>query len=166
MNRLIILVFTLFAFQLQSFSQEIKRMEPPFWWAGMVNPELQLMAYGDNLAELSVSLEEYSGVRLVSVTRLENPNYLVIDLALTPDVKPGSFTLQFKKGKKIKESFSYELKQRSEGSAMRKGFDPSDVMYLITPDRFANGNPDNDEIAGMREKPNRDNEGWATWRRY
>ena len=136
-------------------TQKIEHMEPPFWWAGMVNPELQLMAYGQNIGELRVSIEDYEGVKLKTVTTLENPNYLVIDLVLSPDVKPGSFDINFNDGKKTITTYEYTLNQRREGSAMRQGFNTSDVMYLITPDRFANGNPDNDEIAGMKEKPNR-----------
>jgi glycosidase len=138
-----------------SLGQTIDRMEPPFWWAGMNNPELQLMAYGPNIGELQVSLENYSGAKLTSVTRLENPNYLVIDLILSPEAKPGNLNLLFKKSDKTVISHSYELKQRREGSAMREGFNTSDVMYLITPDRFANGDPDNDTVEGLKEKANR-----------
>lgn len=133
---------------------DLQRVEPMFWWAGMKSPDLQLMIYGESIATTEVSLE-YPGVTLYSVSKVENPNYLFIDLKLDKNVKPGSFDIQFKKDGKNVESYSYELKARETGSAERMGFNTSDVIYLITPDRFVNGNPDNDQVEGMKEKPNR-----------
>ena len=133
---------------------DLQRVEPMFWWAGMKSPDLQLMIYGESIATTEVSLE-YPGVTLYSVSKVENPNYLFIDLKLDKNVKPGSFDIQFKKDGKNVESYSYELKARETGSAERMGFNTSDVIYLITPDRFVNGNPDNDWVEGMKEKPNR-----------
>jgi len=133
---------------------DLQRVEPMFWWAGMKSPDLQLMVYGESIATTEVSLE-YPGVTLYSVSKVENPNYLFIDLKLDKNVKPGSFDIQFKKDGKNVESYSYELKARETGSAERMGFNTSDVIYLITPDRFVNGNPDNDWVEGMKEKLNR-----------
>lgn len=133
---------------------DLKRVEPMFWWAGMKSPDLQLMVYGENISTAEVSLE-YPGVTLYSVSKVENPNYLFIDLKLDKNVKPGSFDIQFKKDGKTVESYSYELKARETDSAERMGFNTSDVIYLITPDRFVNGNPGNDQVEGMKEKPNR-----------
>ncbi len=140
-------------------AQSLDRVEPPFWWTGMKNPELQLMVYSENVADLSVAIEDYDGVELRQVTRLQSPNYLVIDLRLSPDVKPGSFEISFNRGRRTLYSYDYELNEREEGSADRAGFNTSDVMYLITPDRFANGNPDNDTIDGLKEAANRENIG-------
>ena len=146
-------IFMFFFFK--SDAQTIERMEPPFWWAGMVNPELQLMAYGQNIADLDVELEAYEGVELTAVTKLQSPNYLVLDLRLDPEVKPGAINIHFKRGKESIIKHEYVLRKRKEGSAQREGFNTSDVMYLITPDRFVNGNPENDYVEGMKEKPNR-----------
>ena len=137
----------------QSFAQDLQRVEPPFWWAGMNNPKLQLMVYGENIASTKPSIN-YEGVELKSVTSLQNENYLFIDLDLSVDVLPGSFEIKFEGGESDL-NYSYELKERSEGSANREGFNSSDVLYLITPDRFVNGDPENDEVPGLREKPNR-----------
>ncbi|MFW5822216.1 MAG: glycoside hydrolase family 13 protein [Tangfeifania sp.] len=133
---------------------QLDRVEPMFWWAGMKSPNLQLMVYGENIAETDVSLE-YPGVELISVSKVQNPNYLFIDLKLSENVKPGSFDLLFQKENETIETYKYELKAREKGSASRKGFDQSDVIYLITPDRFVNGNPGNDQVEGMKEKPDR-----------
>jgi glycosidase len=132
----------------------LKRVEPMFWWAGIKSPNLQLMIYGENISAAKVSLE-YPGVTLYAVSKVENPNYLFVDLKLDKNVQPGSFDIQFKNGEKTVETYSYELKAREKGSAEREGFNTSDVIYLITPDRFVNGNPDNDQVDGMKEKPNR-----------
>jgi neopullulanase len=147
----IIIFITLNVF---SSTIDLKRVEPMFWWAGMKSPDLQLMVYGESIATAEVSLE-YPGVTLYSVSKVQNPNYLFIDLKLEQSVQPGSFDIKFKKDGKTVESYSYELKTREKDSAERTGFNTSDVIYLITPDRFVNGNPDNDWVEGMKEKPNR-----------
>ncbi|SHF44796.1 Glycosidase [Mariniphaga anaerophila] len=155
MKRLIFSVIIILA-TLNAFSADIKleRVEPMFWWAGMKSPSLQLMVYGENISSADVSLE-YPGVELVSASKVQNPNYLFVDLKLAEDVLPGKFDIQFKKDGKLVEEYNYELKARKNGSAEREGFNNSDVIYLITPDRFVNGNPNNDQVEGMKEKPNR-----------
>jgi glycosidase len=125
-----------------------------FWWIGMKNPTVQLMVHGQDITTSEISLN-YPGVRLNSVSRQENPNYVYLDLSISPEAKAGSFQIQFRKSKKEFANFTYELKNREPHSAERKGFDASDVIYLITPDRFVNGNPANDAVAGMKELPNR-----------
>ncbi len=129
------------------------RVEPTFWWTGMKNPQLQLMVHAENIGTTRVALA-YPGVRVIGVTAVENPNYLFIDLDLS-GAQPGKFEIQFQKEGKTVALAPYELKVREPGSAWRKGFNSSDAMYLIMPDRFANGNPGNDEVTGMKEKPDR-----------
>jgi len=137
-----------------SAGYQLKHLEPAFWWAGMKNQQLQLLVHGERIAELEPSID-YAGVSIEKITRVDNPNYLFIDLELGERVKPGEFTLQFQKAGKTRLSYPYPLLPRAVGSAQRDSFDPSDVIYLITPDRFANGDPANDEIGGMQDKPNR-----------
>jgi glycosidase len=139
---------------LSSFSQKLERVEPMFWWAGMKSPELQLMVHGENISEANVTLK-YPGVELESVSKVQSPNYLFIELRLAENVQPGKFEIQFTHENKVVATYSYELKVREKGSASRTGFNGSDVIYLVTPDRFINGNPNNDWVEGMREKPNR-----------
>lgn len=130
------------------------RIEPPFWWTGMNNPSLQLMIHGTDIADYRISID-YNGVSLVSVERTGNNNYLFVNLDISPDATPGIFNIDFKDGDKRIFTEEYELKQRNQGSADRQGFNSSDVMYLLMPDRFANGDPSNDEIEGMKEGLNR-----------
>ncbi len=135
-------------------SAQIQHLEPPFWWAGMKNPNLQLMVHGKDISKHTVELS-YDGVSIQSVSSVENPNFLFIDLKLDPEVLPGKFDIHFLADGKTAFSYTYELKQREHGSAEREGFNNSDVMYLIMPDRFANGNPSNDAISELKEQPNR-----------
>ena len=130
-------------------AMNVNKIDPPFWYTGMQNPELQLMVYGEGIGNAAVSVN-YPGVSLSSTVKLESNNYLLVYLKLDKDVKPGKFNLTFTEGKKklVKE---YELKARNKKGCEHKGFDASDALYLLMPDRFANGNPDNDQIAGMAE---------------
>jgi neopullulanase len=144
------------AFSISTFALNIDRVEPTFWWVGMKNPTVQLMVHGEGITLSEITLN-YPGVKIKTISRLENPNYVFIDLVISPEAKAGSFPIQFRKSKKEVVSYNYELKNREPNSASRKGFDGSDVIYLITPDRFVNGNPANDAVAGMKELPNRTN---------
>jgi glycosidase len=131
----------------------IDHMAPPFWWAGMHNKSLQLMVHGDRIADLEPSLS-YPGVRIASVTRVANRNYLFIDLEVGDSAAPGGFDIAFK-GAGRNASYSYRLLARGEGSAQRNGFNSSDAIYQVMPDRFANGNPANDTLPGLPDKTDR-----------
>lgn len=141
------------------FSQnKINRIEPPNWWVGMKNTTLQLLIYGDQIGDFNPEIN-YAGITITQITKVPNPNYLFLDLQIAPETKAGDVKIDFKKDGKIVESHSYPLWERDAGSAEREGFNNSDVMYLITPDRFANGDASNDAVAGLREAPNRTNKG-------
>lgn len=149
----ICLLFILFLNTITA-QNRITRTDPPNWWVGMNNTELQLMIYGDDVASLTPSIN-HKGVSITSTVRTTNSNYIFIYLDIDPETKPGTFDIEFKKDDKVVERHPYALWSREEGSAMRQGFNTSDVMYLITPDRFANGIPENDNVEGMLEKSSR-----------
>ena len=138
------------------FGQEIKRVEQPFWWSGMQNKTLQLMFYGEDIASFKPTIADKS-IEITGLVKTENPNYLFIDLNLEK-ASSGTFELLFKKGKK-ELKYTYELKQRKQNSAQRKGFNSADVVYLLMPDRFANGNLQNDSHPHLTEKLNRADHG-------
>ncbi|MDX1283995.1 MAG: alpha-amylase family glycosyl hydrolase, partial [Draconibacterium sp.] len=148
MKNLITLLIILITLNISA--QDVSRVEPPNWWAGMKSSELQLLIYGEDISTTDVVLD-YEGVEIVSITKVENPNYLFVDLKLAKDLKPGNFDIQFKQGNKVVDTYTYEFWERKKGSAERQGFNTSDVIYLITPDRFVNGDTSNDEVNGMRE---------------
>jgi glycosidase len=127
--------------------------DPPHWWVGMANQHLQLMLRGENIGAHTASID-YDGVTLTLARSGDSKNYLFLDLEIAPSAKAGVMLIKFKsQGKTLK--FYYELKQRKKGASQGGGFDASDVIYLITPDRFANGNPDNDQVKSMKEVPDR-----------
>lgn len=126
----------------------IKKVAPTFWWAGMKNPELQILLYGDRISSAEVSLSSQD-IFLKEVVKQKNPNYLLLYVDLS-EAAPQTFHIYLKIGKKTL-TIPYELKQRTREGNDIQGFSASDVLYLIMPDRFANGNPDNDIIPGMLE---------------
>lgn len=135
----------------------IRHLEPASWWTGMKNPHLQLLVHGEHIAELTPSLE-HEGVRIAKVVRVENPNYLFIDLDIGAKARPGQFTLRFARNGKEVLRHPYRLEARAPGSAQRKGFGAGDAIYLLVPDRFANGDPGNDSVATLTaEKTDRSN---------
>ncbi|WP_235904255.1 glycoside hydrolase family 13 protein [Arcticibacter tournemirensis] len=128
----------------------LERVEPSFWWAGMKNPELQLVVHGKNISEREVNLS-YAGVKLAKVHKVENPNYLFVDLLIAPETAPGIFTLNFEKKGAKRLSYKYELKARDTSPNRIQGVTNKDFIYLIMPDRFANGDKKNDVVKGMQE---------------
>ncbi len=134
------------------FSQ-VEKIEPPFWWTGMNHSELQLMVYGNDISQYEVSFSD--NIQIINVEKTENPNYQFITID-TKNVKVGTYTLNFLKDNEVIFSQPYEFKQRRENSSIRKGFDSSDIIYLLMPDRFANGNPDNDSTDDTVEDLNRE----------
>jgi len=127
----------------------LERVEPAFWWTGMQQPFLQLIVHGNRIAARSVSLE-YPGVTLQQVHKVENPNYLFLDLHIAAAAAPGSFQIRFSKKGEKDLRYTYELKARSR-TAKAQGVTSADLIYLIMPDRFANGDTGNDIVKGMQQ---------------
>lgn len=149
-----LLSITLILFFMNGYSQKVSRIDPPNWWVGMKNQKLQLMVYGQNISSANVSIN-YKGVILESIEKVENPNYLFLNLTINSDAVSGELPIEFKFAKGKPLVIQYELKDREKGSAERKGFDNSDVVYLIVPDRFSDGNSSIDSVKGMPDKHNR-----------
>ena len=126
----------------------IDRIDPAYWFVGMKNPQLQLMVYGKDIATVRSVTTDYPGVRIDSLVKLDSPNYLFVYLNVK-DAEPGKMTLNFESRTAKVKPQTYELRFRDKYGADRHGFDISDVLYLLMPDRFASGRADNDQIAGM-----------------
>lgn len=142
---LVVLVLSTSAFSID----KIEKIEPPFWYVGMEDNELQLMVYGKDIANAKVSVS-HPDVRISSTVKLESNNYLLVYLTLSEEVKPGTLKLNFEQGKQ-QITKEYELKARAMPGNERQGFDASDALYLLMPDRFANGDTTNDVVPGMAE---------------
>ena len=133
--------------------EQVTRVEPLSWWVGM-KTDLQLLIQGTGISDYDVTIEGGKGVSVGKVTKAESPNYLFVDVNIAPDAEPGTYYIVFSKdGQSFK--YPYEIAAREEGSAERKSFTTADMVYLIMPDRFANGDPSNDSTEDTAEKANR-----------
>lgn len=148
--RQVMLPFLLLCFSISILAQ-VKRIEPGNWWIGMKNQSLQLLVYGEKIGETSPSVS-YPGVTIKKTHQADNKNYLFIDLTISSSAKAGTFPIHFKRNDKIAYTSHYTLFSRAKNASQVKGFSSADVIYLITPDRFANADETNDIAPGMREK--------------
>ena len=143
-----LLALTAYMTTMSAAKTVIDRIDPTDWFVGLKNPQVQLMVYGKDIAAVTDVTTDYPGVRIDSVVRLDSPNYLLVYMNLR-DAKAGTMTLQFK-GKKSKQKVDYRLKEREKSGDKRMGFTNADVLYMLMPDRFAQGKDHNPQIKGMR----------------
>ena len=148
MKKIVLLTFLLSSF---AFAQ-IQKVEPMFWWKGMKNPELQILVYGKEISKYNIELSDQ--IKVKNIQKTENPNYVFVTVN-TNEINQSSFKINIKNKNKIVDSYTYELKERNTNSANRKSFSSKDVVYLIMPDRFANGDESNDSKKELVEKTNR-----------
>lgn len=148
MKHLLITLSLLFGVMTMNGAVKVDRIEPTDWYVGMKDASLQLMVYGEGIREAEVSTD-YDGVRIDSLVRLDSPNYLLVYLNLE-GARAGEMTLSFKQGTQTKK-VKYTLRDREMAGEKRMGFTSADVLYMLMPDRFANGNPKNDKVKGMQD---------------
>ena len=132
----------------------IERVEPPNWWIGMKTLDLQILVYGDDISNLLPKINN-SSIKLNSYDKVENKNYLFLNITILENSNPGNVEIDFYRDDSLVDRYNFQLEKREENAENIQGFTTSDVMYLITPDRFANGDLSNDDIKLMRERPNR-----------
>jgi Glycosidases len=143
---LTIILFT--AFGQEIYANSVKKVAPNFWWAGMKNSNLQILIYGENIYTQDVSLSS-NDIKIKDIIKVNNPNYLIIYVDIS-DAKPQKFDIILNNGEK-RCVVPYELKKRESGSQNIEGFSAKDVLYLIMPDRFSNGDKSNDVVEWMNE---------------
>jgi glycosidase len=139
---------------------DIDKIEPLNWWVGFKNPKLQLLVKHPKISERTVEIN-YQGVSINKVHHADSPNYLFIDLNIAENTKAGKFNIIFKKEGEQNLVYTFELKQRQKPAEDYVGFNSSDAIYLITPDRFSNGNPNNDIVDSLNEKTIDRNDNYA-----
>ena len=146
MKKKLLLLTALVAPMLTMSAAKIKidRIEPTDWFVGMKNPTVQLMVYGQGIRNVQNVTTDYPGVVIDSLVRLDSPNYLLIYMNLR-NAQPGTMALTFDKLK-----VNYQLKQREMSGDKRMGFTNADVLYMLMPDRFAQGQGHNPQVKGMR----------------
>ncbi len=141
-------------FGFSASAQTVDRVEPANWWVGMKHHEVELMVHGKGIAAAAPRINR-PGVSLRDVQRGDNPNYLFATVDIASDAPPGDVAIEFLRNGKAVATHPWRIDAREPGSAQRRGFDAGDAIYLVTPDRFANGDASNDSIIGMRERANR-----------
>ncbi len=133
----------------QDFS--IDRIEPPNWWVGMKHDTVQILVYGKNLNDVEI-YPQHGPIEITKVYKAESPNYLFIDLAISTEIKSNyNFEMGFSKGNKD-TVIKYPILSREDSKNRFKGFNNSDVMYLIMADRFCDGNSANNNIGDSLDK--------------
>jgi neopullulanase len=132
----------------------IERIDPPSWWVGFEAPTVELLIHGDSAGSLTPSVH-YPGVTVSDAHALPNGHYLSLTLAIAKDAEPGRVPIDFSNDSGVVAHVDYPLEARREGSRDRRGFDSHDTVYLIMPDRFANGDPSNDAAPGTRDHTDR-----------
>ena len=158
MRKSSVLLAVFFCCSLYVFAQSNVEVYPSNWFVGMKNPTLQLMVRHPNIAEGATINLSYPGVTLIKTNKVENSNYLFLDLKVASTAKPGIFKISIKKQDST-FTINYELKKRRSGNGTQfaQGVNASDFVYLLMPERFSNGDPTNDRVAGMRDQSlNRD----------
>ena len=135
----------------------IERVEPPNWWVGMKTRDLQLLVYGDSISYLQPKIENRN-IKLKSIEKVDNENYIFLNISVLKNAKPGVVEIKFYSGDNLIDKYDFALKSRESNAENIQGFNTSDVMYLITPDRFSNGDPSNDDVEYMRERPDREDD--------
>ncbi len=155
-----ILFVLLTAFAIVANAIEVKRVEPLSWWTNMKMP-LTLMVYGEDLADAQVSVARVEGKKTITDQtgltvrgqhNAESRNYLFLDMDVRQE---GTYKITVKKGKKT-TSFNYVIAQRRNNKG-RESFTSRDVVYLITPDRFRDGDASNNVMPGMLEPTDKTN---------
>ncbi|MEM6965625.1 MAG: glycoside hydrolase family 13 protein [Bacteroidota bacterium] len=159
MKKTILLLICFLTTYTLTFSQnKIQRMDPPNWWVGMEHRDIQIMFYGKNIGAYTPSINSKE-VIIEQIIQVANPNYLFLNVSISPKAKAQDVVIDFlENGKKV-ESKTFPILARKRGADEIVGFDPSDAIYLITPDRFVNGDPSNDNVNGLREQADRNNIG-------
>ena len=152
MRRILTLLAAL-ALTLTAAAGTITRVEPLSWWTGM-KTDLQLLVGGEGIGAYTVSVEG-KGLKIKKVHHADSPNYLFVDVEVSPKTKPGTYTFVFRKGDDVIR-YPYEIAARNPYSADRESFTTADLIYLIVPDRFANGDPSNDSTEDTVEKAQRE----------
>jgi glycosidase len=127
----------------------VERIEPTNWFVGLQNPEVELLIHGSDIGTATPSMKKYKGVKITKIEKTNNPNYLFVTLNISKNAKPGELILFFEKQSRATIEYKYQLRNKNNNGA--QGLHPADFVYLIMPDRFANGNPKNDNLPTTNE---------------
>ncbi|MBX9783429.1 MAG: cyclomaltodextrinase C-terminal domain-containing protein [Chitinophagaceae bacterium] len=136
-----------------SFAQVMYNTYPANWWVGMKYNKIQLMIHGEGVGNHTGFTAKYAGVTITKVNKFANKNYVILDMTIAPAAQPGTIGISTKKGNEtVNFEFNIAARRPGRGSAFAQGVTSADLMYLIMPDRFSNGDKTNDKVSGMRDQ--------------
>lgn len=146
------LLFLIIIFNFHLYGQDfLFHVEPLNWWVDMKSPKFEILVHGDKVGECDVNILD-ERIKLIKTINLENPNYIVLGIQILERSKAFSFDIEFSKEGKLFEKYNYQLLKKSKRILTKDTYNSSDVIYLITPDRFSNGDKKNDIVSALREK--------------
>ena len=122
----------------------VTKVEPPNWWVGLT-PEAMLLLSGHDLEATHVECN-LPTLRVSRTQATAGGDYLFVWIKIGADTKSGTAVCRITAPKGT-TSFELPLASRAPTLGRFQGLSQDDVMYLIMPDRFANGDPTNDEPA-------------------
>ena len=143
-----------------SSSVPAQNVYPSNWWVGMKDPNLQLMIHYKDITSIipfyklpASGMKLADGITMKGMHHTENPNYVFLDLVIDKNAKPGMRTLSFTKpGAPFKLEYELKARNKENGKTRTQGINSKDFIYLMIPDRFANGDPSNDVAEGYRDQ--------------
>ena len=146
------LLFLIIIFNFHFYGQDfLFHVEPLNWWVDMNSPKFEILVHGDKVGECVVNISD-ERIKLIKTINLENSNYIVLGIQILERSKAFSFDIEFSKEGKLFEKYNYQLLKKSKRILAKDTYNSSDVIYLITPDRFSNGEKKNDIVSSLREK--------------
>ena len=146
------LLFLIITFNFHFYGQDfLFHVEPLNWWVDMNSPKFEILVHGDKVGECDVNISD-ERIKLIKTIKLENSNYIVLGIQILERSKAFSFDIEFSKEGKLFEKYNYQLLKKSKRILANDTYNSSDVIYLITPDRFSNGDKKNDIVSSLREK--------------
>ncbi len=153
MKKIIITIKLLLLTVTFSFAQTSYSLYPANWWIGMRYNKLQVMIHGNDVGTHTGFAVNYPGVTINKVNKFSNPNYVILDVTISTSAKPGTVGIRSKKGNEnVNFELSLQPRRPGRGLAYANGATSQDLMYLIMPDRFSNGDASNDRVAGMKDQ--------------
>ena len=160
MKKFILIHLFILCLFFKGFAQPDIQCYPTNWWVGMKNPKVQVMLHGKNVANVNGYTINYPGVKIQKVNKVENANYVFLDLIISAAATPGIVKIKIVGSNLLTINFELKARRAGNGIDFAKGVTSKDFIYLIMPDRFSNGDTTNE--SGVPPHPTRacDNTMW------
>ena len=124
-----------------SFSES--RICPPSWFVDLPMKHIEVLLYDEGIGTQTLSLEG-QGATLTETVTFPNDNYLLAKVQVHASAKPTTLYFRTSGGKQ----YPWVLAKAKTPEKVT----PADLVYLIMPDRYANGNTSNDSVEGMHQQ--------------